>query len=54
MMVTMVPKYKCLKCNHIFESVKSIFGCPKCKYVYVRWVNYEKMSNNNKEGFGWI
>ena len=37
----MRPKYKCMKCKCVFElETPAPTTCPRCKWIYVDWVNY--------------
>jgi len=36
-------KYKCLKCGYEYEIEPEMTQCPKCRHLYVKWLNYEEM-----------
>jgi len=38
-----IGKYKCLKCDHKYEHPVRPTECPKCGYLYVEWLNYDKL-----------
>lgn len=38
-------KYKCLKCGYEYESNPCPTQCPKCRSLYVKWVNYDEWRN---------
>jgi len=40
-------KYKCLKCNYEWEEKHGPNQCPKCNNLYVKWLNFEEMKENN-------
>lgn len=39
----MIGKYKCLKCNHRYEHPVRQTECPKCRHLYVKWLNYDEL-----------
>ena len=43
--MSIIGKYKCLKCGHEWEFpiMGTSVQCMKCKYIYVEWLNYEKL-----------
>lgn len=41
----MKAKYKCLKCGYEYESNPCPTQCPKCRSLYVKWVNYDEWRN---------
>jgi len=38
----MKAKFKCLKCNYFYEDIPGPTQCPKCGYLYIKWLNYEE------------
>jgi len=38
----MKARYRCLKCSHEWTDDPGMVRCPSCRYVYVKWVNYEE------------
>jgi hypothetical protein len=38
----MNAKYECLKCHYKYEDRPRQTQCPKCKHLYVKWVNYQE------------
>jgi len=46
----MVCKYVCRNCWYEFEREKpGPTECPKCKELYVDWINYEEVLQEIKE-----
>lgn len=39
----MLSCYNCLKCGYEWTSNPGPTQCPKCKNLYVKWINYEEM-----------
>lgn len=48
-MKKLIAKYKCLKCNHEFNDKPGLVECPKCGYLYIKWLNYEELFGKNGE-----
>jgi rubrerythrin len=42
-MKTTLAKFKCIKCDFLWESNPGPTQCPKCDHLYVKWLNYEQM-----------
>ena len=39
-----ISEYRCLRCKHNWKEIhKGPTQCPKCNYLYVKWLNYEEM-----------
>ena len=44
----MKAKYLCLKCNLEWEEeLKGPTECPKCHFIYIKWLNYKELFNVN-------
>ena len=44
----MRSKYQCQKCEHKWEEANpGPTECPKCGHLYVDWLNFQEMKNNN-------
>lgn len=47
-----VAKFRCLKCGHKWNDKTGPTQCPKCRYLYVKWENYEELRKKwNKNGW---
>jgi len=44
----MKAKYKCCYCNYEYEDEPGPTECPRCRHLYVKWVNYEEWYNDQK------
>jgi DNA-directed RNA polymerase subunit RPC12/RpoP len=33
--------YRCMKCSYEWHANPGPVECPKCRHLYVLWVNYE-------------
>ena len=38
-----IGKYKCLKCEFEYEHPVRQTQCPKCRHLYVQWLNYDEL-----------
>jgi ssDNA-binding Zn-finger/Zn-ribbon topoisomerase 1 len=38
----MKAHYKCMKCNYEWQQLPTAVICPKCSYIYIKWINYKK------------
>jgi rubrerythrin len=34
--------YRCLKCGHEWKQTPTMVDCPKCRHLYIKWVNYNE------------
>ncbi len=41
--MTIIGKYKCLKCSHEYEHPVRPTECPVCGHLYVKWLNYNEL-----------
>jgi len=39
----LIAKFKCLKCGYLYEDKPGPTQCPKCRHLWVKWLNYEEM-----------
>lgn len=37
----LLPEFKCLKCAFQWKTPQKHPECPKCKHLYLKWLNYE-------------
>ena len=44
----LIAKFKCLKCKHEYTGPTGPTECPKCGHLYVKWLNYNKLANQEK------
>lgn len=39
-----IAEYECLRCRHHWSEMAGPTVCPSCGHVYVRWLNFYKLS----------
>ena len=39
----MKAKFRCLKCDYIWEDNPGPTTCKKCGYCFIQWLNYDEM-----------
>ncbi len=44
----MKAKFKCLKCKYVYKTKPGPTECPKCRHIWIEWVNYEEWRKWNK------
>ncbi len=45
-------RFKCLKCGHRWWDKPGPTQCPRCKHIWVKWVNYDQWRKENMpEGY---
>lgn len=42
-----IAKYKCRKCQYIWEEPPGFIDCPKCKHIYCDWINHKEWIKRN-------
>jgi predicted Zn-ribbon and HTH transcriptional regulator len=40
--------FKCLGCGYEYKAEPGPTECPKCKHIWIKWVNYEEWRKWNK------
>ncbi len=45
----LIGKYKCLKCGLEYQHPVMPTECPKCGHLYVKWLNYKELFENDKK-----
>ena len=41
--MVIIGKYKCMKCGFEYKHPVRQTQCPKCKHLYVKWLNYDEL-----------
>lgn len=44
-MVKRSAHYRCLRCDHEWHEPAGPTQCPRCEHLYVRWVNYNDLTD---------
>ena len=44
MTLSILAKYECVKCGFQWVQPPDQVTCPKCKHLYIKWLNYDELN----------